>query len=294
MSTENSNVDLSCFSYLNNYDTAAAVLNADGVVILANSLFLEMFGLSEKQVIGKMSHEEACETNLSGTKDCPVTKSARLKKTVSEQLFHRQDKDFLHLRYTATPHLNGKVIESTVITLLDISEQVATRNNYEQAKADLDVIPTPIFEIDTLYNITYINPAAAGVSGKHPDECIGLKCFDLFNTPHCKTEKCACARAMKTDSVVTEQTIARPDRRRDHPDQDIPELTDSRMPKATSRAQLEYVLDQSLRKRKTETGCRRKDQQPQHHSNADHVDRYQLQYHFHESSRGSRCRKNPG
>ncbi|WP_321372164.1 PAS domain-containing protein [uncultured Desulfuromusa sp.] len=210
MSTENSNVDLSCFSYLNNYDTAAAVLNADGVVILANSLFLEMFGLSEKQVIGKMSHEEACETNLSGTKDCPVTKSARLKKTVSEQLFHRQDKDFLHLRYTATPHLNGKVIESTVITLLDISEQVATRNNYEQAKADLDVIPTPIFEIDTLYNITYINPAAAGVSGKHPDECIGLKCFDLFNTPHCKTEKCACARAMKTDSVVNEETIARP------------------------------------------------------------------------------------
>ncbi|MEE4254900.1 MAG: PAS domain-containing protein, partial [Desulfuromusa sp.] len=210
MSTESSSVDLSCFSYLNNYDTAAAVINADGVIVLANALFLDTFGLNEKKVIGKMSHEEACETNVSGTKDCPVTKAARLKKTVSTQVIHRHGDEIIHLRYTATPILSGKVVESTVITLLDVSEQVATRNNYEQAKGDLDVIPTPIFEIDTLFNITYINPAAAGVGGKHPDECIGLKCFDLFNTPHCKTEKCACSRAMKTDSVVNDETIARP------------------------------------------------------------------------------------
>jgi methyl-accepting chemotaxis protein len=210
MGTESPSVNLSGFSYLNNYDTAAAVLNADGIIMLANALFLETFGLSKKKVIGQMSHEEACETNLSGTKDCPVTKAARLKKTVSDQVIHRQGDKIIHLRFTATPHLNGKVVESTVISLLDISEQVATRNNYEQAKGNLDIIPTPIFEIDTLFNITYINPAAAGVRGKHPDECVGLKCFDLFNTPHCKTEKCACAQAMKTDSVVNEETIARP------------------------------------------------------------------------------------
>ncbi len=64
--------------------------------------------------------------------------------------------------------------------------------------------------MDTDFNITFINPAGAGVVGSTPDQVLGKKCYDLFKTPHCQTEKCACARAMKTDSVVTEHTIARP------------------------------------------------------------------------------------
>ncbi len=210
MNTAVDGLDLTRFSYLDNYDVPAAVLNADGIIVLANELFLDMLKLKKQQVVGKMMHEEACATNVSGTKDCPVAKSARLKKTVTEQVFLRRGDEIIHLRYSATPHLAGKTIESTVITLLDISEQVATRNNYQQAKGNLDNIPTPIMEIDTLFNITYINPAGAKVSGKMPDECLGSKCYDLFNTPHCKTEKCACARAMKTDSVVSAETIARP------------------------------------------------------------------------------------
>ena len=210
MSTETIAVDLSSFAYLDSYDTPAAVLNAEGVIIQANEHFLDTFELKKEKVIGKMSHEEACATNLSGTKDCPVVKAARLKKTVSEQVLYRNDAQFLHLRYTATPFMNGRTLEATVIMLLDISEQVATRNSFEQAKGNLDVIPTPIMEIDNLFNITYINPAGAAVGGKMPDECLGLKCFDLFKTPHCKTEKCACAQAMKTDSIINEETIARP------------------------------------------------------------------------------------
>ena len=64
--------------------------------------------------------------------------------------------------------------------------------------------------IDTDFTITFMNPAGASIAGLTPDEAMGKKCYDLFKTPHCKTEKCACDRAMKTDSVVTEQTIARP------------------------------------------------------------------------------------
>ena len=210
MTTANCATDLSCFSYLNKYDIPAAVLNAEGIVLYTNQLFLDMLDLEENQVVGKMTHEEACETNLSGTKDCPVAKSKRLKKTVSEQVIHRHDKEIMYLRFTATPHFNSKSLEHIVITLMDVSEQVATRNNFEQVKGNLDIIPTPIMEIDNLFNITYINPAGAKIGGKMPDECVGLKCYDLFNTPHCKTEKCACAQAMKTDSVVTAETFARP------------------------------------------------------------------------------------
>ena len=85
-----------------------------------------------------------------------------------------------------------------------------TQARLRQLSTDLDVIPTPIMEIDTKFTITFMNPSGAAVAGLTVDEVVGKKCYDLFKTPHCKTEKCACARAMKTDSVVTEQTIARP------------------------------------------------------------------------------------
>ena len=76
---------------------------------------------------------------------------------------------------------------------------------------NLNTIPTPIMAMDTDFTITFINPAGAAVVGTTPGRGRwARKCYDLFKTPHCKTEKCACARAMKTDSVVTEQTIARP------------------------------------------------------------------------------------
>jgi methyl-accepting chemotaxis protein len=55
-----------------------------------------------------------------------------------------------------------------------------------------------------------MNPAGAGITGLRPEEIVGKKCYDIFKTPHCRTEKCACARAMKTDSIVSEETIARP------------------------------------------------------------------------------------
>ena len=49
--------------------------------------------------------------------------------------------------------------------------------------------------------------------GMTPDEVEGKKCYDLFKTPHCQTEKCACTRAMKTDSVVNAETIRSEERR---------------------------------------------------------------------------------
>ncbi len=48
------------------------------------------------------------------------------------------------------------------------------------------------------------------MAGLTPDEAVGRKCHDLFRTPHCRTEKCACGQAMKRDAIITEETIARP------------------------------------------------------------------------------------
>jgi methyl-accepting chemotaxis protein len=74
----------------------------------------------------------------------------------------------------------------------------------------LEKIPTPIMIIDTDFNIEYMNQTGAEVVGSDQKSLIGKKCYDQFKTEQCQTEKCALAQAMSTDTVVTEETIARP------------------------------------------------------------------------------------
>ncbi len=75
----------------------------------------------------------------------------------------------------------------------------------------LDLLPTPVMSIDKDYNVTYMNPAGAGVVGKTREEIIGLKCFDLFKTEHCNTPECRCSQAMEKNGVFTSDTIADPE-----------------------------------------------------------------------------------
>ncbi len=183
------------------------LVNDDMMIVWCNEAFLAEFKLKENQVVSKITCEEACPSQFCGTKNCPVVKSKRIKKMTEVELFHNDDGTISWYLSKATPmpSKNG-----TLITMRNITETKDTQTKLRQMETDLNVIPTPIMEIDTQFTITFMNPAGAAVAGKTPDEVIGTKCYDLFKTPHCKTEKCACARAMKTDSVITDTTIARP------------------------------------------------------------------------------------
>ena len=115
------------------------------------------------------------------------------------------------IKYTGAQIKDAKGnIKGALEYVLDMTDEVKQKQAADEKIENLNTIPTPIMSIDTDYTVTFMNPAGAAVVGSTPDQVIGKKCYDLFKTPHCKTEKCACARAMKTDSVVTETTIARP------------------------------------------------------------------------------------
>lgn len=184
------------------------LVNDDMMIIWANDAFLKEFNLKENQVINKLTCEEACPSQLCGTKNCPVVKSKRLKKAAEGEVLHTNNGsvvNWYHSKATPMPEKDG-----TLVSMADITMVKELQAKLRQMETDLNVIPTPIMEIDDKFTITFMNPAGAAVAGKTPDEVVGQKCYDLFKTPHCKTEKCACARAMKTDSVISEQTIARP------------------------------------------------------------------------------------
>ena len=187
----------------------ACVVDKKMTITWANSLFYSSFGVSQEQIRKGMQCEEAICSQFCGTKNCPVAKSRRIGKRTSDEIFFRGDADTITwYESTAIPMPDNE--ESTLITLRDITSVKSLKSRLNQIETDLNVIPTPIMEIDTQFSVTYMNPAGAAVAGLTPDETIGQKCYDLFKTPHCRTEQCACARAMKTDSVISAETIARP------------------------------------------------------------------------------------
>lgn len=91
---------------------------------------------------------------------------------------------------------------------LDAYEQHMARGR--QCRQNLGNMPTPVMTIDRDFNVTYLNEAGAQVVGKTPEECLGVKCYDLFKTPHCNTPECRCFQAMQQDGRFTAETVADP------------------------------------------------------------------------------------
>jgi methyl-accepting chemotaxis protein len=74
----------------------------------------------------------------------------------------------------------------------------------------IDGMPSPAFTVGPEMSILYINKAAAKVTGKTAEECVGTKCHSHFKTPQCQTGKCATGRCMREGHQVTEETDAHP------------------------------------------------------------------------------------
>ncbi len=196
------------FDSLNLIDVPSFVVNKEHVITWANSSMLDTFNVKAKDILNKSTCEEICNVQFCGTKDCPADRAMRIKKPVKTEVIHKNSSGISYYSSKAYPLIEEE--SGALITLDDITPRKEIETRLRQMETDLNVIPTPIMEIDDKFNVTFMNPAGAAVAGKTPDEVIGKKCYDLFKTPHCRTEKCACARAMKTDSVVSEETIARP------------------------------------------------------------------------------------
>jgi len=180
MSSVSSNpttIEDSCFSLLTE---PSYLVNDDMGITWANEAFLKEFNLKANQIDGKFTCEESCLTQLCGTKDCPVNKATRLKKMAEgDVLYNNNGKvSWYHSKATPLAEKGG-----TLVTMRDITSTKELQARLRQMETDLNVIPTPIMEIDDKFTITFMNPAGASVVGKTPDEVVGKKCYDLFKTP---------------------------------------------------------------------------------------------------------------
>jgi len=74
----------------------------------------------------------------------------------------------------------------------------------------MDAVPAPIMLIDNHFNIQYMNKFGASLGNKQSIELVNTKCYDYFKTADCKTDKCACGRAMALSANASSETIASP------------------------------------------------------------------------------------
>ena len=74
----------------------------------------------------------------------------------------------------------------------------------------IDQMPSPAFVIDREFTLQYINRTGASLGALEPKNATGRKCFEIFKTTDCHTERCSCARAMNTGAPASSETIAKP------------------------------------------------------------------------------------
>ena len=165
--------------------------------------------MTQSQLLGKKCY------NHFKTQDCQTEKCACGRAMASNNLeesstYANPGGKELFISYTAAPvkDREGNIIGAIEIVQDKTDEKKAMDN--AQEKIDfLNKIPTPVVAMDKDFNITFANLAASGALGKTPKDCIGNKCYNLFNTSHCNTSECRVHQAMLRQGVFTGDTVAK-------------------------------------------------------------------------------------
>ncbi len=74
----------------------------------------------------------------------------------------------------------------------------------------LDNVPSPVMAIDDAFNVLYINKFGLNLGNAQLRHLHKTKCWDFFRTGDCRTDKCACAQAMKIAGEASSATDAHP------------------------------------------------------------------------------------
>jgi methyl-accepting chemotaxis protein len=226
---------------LNSIPTPIMAIDTEYSITFMNPAGANVVGLTPQEVIGKKCYD-LFKTNHCRTEKCACAQAMKTGKVVTEEALARpKDGVIIPIKYTGSQIKDAKGnIKGALEFIMDMTEESKQRQAANEKIENLNTLPTPIMSIDTDYTITYMNPAGAGVARLTPEEVIGRKCYDLFNTTHCKTDKCACTQAMKTGKVVTETTIANVNGKEINIQYTGSQVKDA---KGNVKGALEYILD---------------------------------------------------
>ncbi len=230
---------------LSNIPTPIMEIDRKFNIVFLNRLGADLLGLTMKEAVGRKCYD-LFRTPHCQTADCRCRQAMEQDDRFTGETVADPAGLNMPIQYTGSPvkDARGEII-GAVEYVVDIRSLKQAVNESNEKVGYLDAIPTPVMVVDREMTIRYMNPAGASVGGMAPDQLVGKKCYELFNTDHCRTDECRCAQAMKSESVRTGETICRTNGK------SMPiEYTGAPLYDAEGKVvgALEYVLDISDRK----------------------------------------------
>ncbi len=184
----------------------AFTINEAGKVTYWNEALAELTGLSAVQMLGKPASD-----GFRGMRSTPADQALKHEREDIIEAFdiiHPSSKETFTVRFQAKPVYNGKPNPIGAVGVLDAGSK--WEELYGELSQSINALPTPIMQIDTNFNVTYMNDFGAKLVGLTRESVVGKKCYELFKTPHCNTPECRCKQAMETGDVRTGETVADP------------------------------------------------------------------------------------
>ena len=199
-----------CVQSMNNLPTPVVSIDREFNVMSMNAAGAAVVGLTSEKCVGRKCYD-LFKTSHCRTPECRCAQAMGKNGVFTGETIADPSGMALPIRYTAAPIKNAAgEITGAVEFVLDITETKKAMQEAQKGVDNINNIPTPIMTVDRAMNVTFMNPAGAGVLGMTPEECTGRKCYDLFKTSHCRTSECRCAQAMEKDGTFTGETIADP------------------------------------------------------------------------------------
>ncbi len=197
--------------YIDSFPVPAMIVDTNFTVLYLNKVGTEVGGMKVGEAGGKKCHD-IFKTGDCQSDKCAIAQAMKTGQPCSSETIAHPNGQTISIKYNASPvrDNDGNIIGGLEI-VIDQTEIKAAMEEAQKSVDNMNNLPTPIMTVDKDFNVTYINPAGAAVTGKTPEEAVGQKCFSLFNTPHCQTPECRCHKAMIDGQIHTAETVVDPD-----------------------------------------------------------------------------------
>ena len=169
---------------LNSINDSISIINVrDFSIIDCNKAFLELYGLSREEVIGKKCYEITHKKDAACSLDeCPLHETLKTgKPSICEHIHPGKNGVIRYVEVSAHPILNENgEIESVVHLARDITERKRAREDLEIKAQLLDSASDFIYVHDLNGNFIYMNEAAYRMHGYTKDELITKNLRDIM------------------------------------------------------------------------------------------------------------------
>jgi methyl-accepting chemotaxis protein len=200
-----------CRQNLDNLPTPVMTIDRDHTVTYLNDAGANVLGKTADQCVGLKCYD-LFKTPHCQTAECRCAQAMNQDGIFAGETIADPEGLNLPISYTGAPikDQQGNIVGALEF-VVDISETKKAMTEAQVAVDNLNNLPTPVMTIDREHTVTFLNPAGAAALGKTPEQCVGQKCYDLFQTTHCRTSECRCAQAMDHDGIFTAETVVDPD-----------------------------------------------------------------------------------